>query len=130
MSFALRRDPTITLCWIIAVMGIVAAIYLFSPWIVIDTPGVANAVFSTAASTLGLYLLGVIFLGSSSSIIYGLVKEKIKWVKAGLLANLILRVYAFLIGFFTFGVTNTTIPSITVLLVVWVLYISVAKGDK
>lgn len=121
---AIRRDPLITLAWIISIMGIVGAIYLLSPALIIEQPSNPSGLFNAVASVVGIVALAIAAGSGGIITIYGIVKKRMKWVTAGLLINLSLRVYAFLIGLLVFGLESQWLSSLTMILVVLVVYLA------
>lgn len=121
---AIRRDPLITLAWIISIMGIVGAIYLLSPALIIEQPSNPSGLFNAVASVVGIVALALAAASGGIVTIYGIVKKRMRWVTTGLLINLSLRVYAFLIGLLVFGLESQWLSSLTMILVVLVVYLA------
>lgn len=121
---AIRRDPLITLAWIISIMGIVGAVYLLSPALIIEQPSNPSGLFNAVASVAGIVALALAAASGGIITIYGIVKKRMKWITTGLLINLSLRVYAFLIGLLVFGLESQWLSSLTMILVVLVVYLA------
>lgn len=100
-----------------------------SPFLVLDSPTGAVAMYHTLGSQVGLLLLGISALVSGGLIIAGILTNKVKIITEGLLLNFVIRMYGQLAAFAVFGLDASWISSITLMLITLVCYFVLrAKG--
>lgn len=122
----MRQEPIIAVCWVLALASIIGGLYLFSPWLVIDSPTSPSTVYSAAASAVGIIVLAVFAIATGLMMVYGIEKRKDVWIARGLFYNLILRIYAQLVTFLSFGFGAANwISGLTLIGIVLIAYLTI-----
>src|SRR6476620_2876028 len=126
----MRQVPIIAVCWVFAFASIIGGVYLLTPWIIIDHPANSNTVYSAAASLVGIIIVAAAAIITGLMMIYGIRKNKNEWIARGLFYNLILRIYAQLVSFISFGFASANwISGLTLIFLVLIAYLVVRQQN-
>lgn len=126
---SIRREPLITICWIIAIVAVVGGTWILLPTFdigsVVQTG--SSALSETVLDNIATYAISVPAIISGCIMMYGIVKRKDNVLAWGLFINLILRIFAFLVAVLVYGLPPTWLSSLSLIAIVLVLYL-VIKG--
>lgn len=121
---SIRREPLITICWIIAIAAVVGGTWILSPiFDISDIPSGSSALSQTILENIATYVISLPVIGSGLIMIYGIVRKKDNILAWGLFINLIIRIFAFLVACLVYGLPPTWISAVTMICIVLVLYL-------
>lgn len=103
------RTPLRIIEWILSALAIIGGAYVMSPLLTYSTAAFgAGAIAQTIAHPIGIFVFGFLLFASGVTLAIGLVNNNKKWRSAGLLMQIICRIYALLGTWITIGLLPLT----------------------
>lgn len=123
-----EKNTVYSIVVIFGIMAIVGGLFIVSPFLHLAAPGGPSAVYATAASVYGLWGLAILAIVSGVLMLIGAWKDNKSLASHGVLLNIVLRVYLFIIGTLVYGFSNSFITALTLIGILVVIYITLRRN--
>jgi len=123
-----EKNTVYSIVNIFGVTAIAGGLFIISPFLHLTAPGGASAVYATAASSFGLWGIAIAAILSGLIMLIGAWKDNKQLASHGVLLNIILRVYLFIIATLVYGFSNSFITTLTLIGILVVIYITLRRN--